>query len=359
MALDSNALAQLRWSIAKSRRRQETYLDTVGDSMVLAAQQVQDMRIELLERGPEISASERFVDFLIGLACSMGGELIEQGLVHFITWIVRFRPLAAVVGQGVGVNQPFQVITADAIKQAGRLEVNKANVGIAPGTAPESPYEKWFKRFAKEALGITLERAKGALSGTGGQRPSAPNEEKGGDTPGVALTDTVLSFIRQQQAAVSLVHDMLDLQVTSGLMDDKAVKGLSDMVNASLATNARGLDLRDVTELKHQLKRFFEACIWASLFPVKSWPEARTEISLTRGEVFYPYRIQPEVPPPQPLQRYWIARFQTLPTFPRYGPPTMRLREFFTDMDRKLTDGIVQVVRSPKQITTGNPQPEQ
>jgi len=358
MALDAAATFDLRSLIAKSQRQQELYLATIADAVLLAAEQVQDKRLDLLEQGAEVSASGLLIDFLFSLAFSFGSNLMKDGLANIITKVIRQRRLSAFRrGRKIifGKTTYDDIVAASGITRIRELPKSLEFAG--------TDYQL-FREFAKETLGLGLEKTKEKLkeAATKGTTVARPDQETGGDTPGVGLMDVVLSFVHQQQAAIDLSHDILDFQVTGGQLDDKTSQELLKFLDSSLETQKSASGFGDLSELKEQMKLFFEASIWATLGGARLWKDWEYD--------WFGRKVEAHIPAKKRLLEYWLARFGDMAKemgtepVPKWVPNQIRgvpvdpneyrrrqqLRSLFRTVDEalsKVSDPVIQLIRRP------------
>jgi hypothetical protein len=373
MALEAAATFELRWLIAKSRRRHETFQQTIADAILLASQQVQDTRLDLLERGPELSVSALFIDFLIAVSFNIGGPVIKEGLTNIIASFVaqRLKTFAAKPGKVIEI-VTLKQLTPERIANVRKGLVARVQKYEVPGGDPKSAPEEWrlFRELSKETVGFGLEKGKEALK-TEPKQTAPPGKEGGGDTPGVALMDTVLSFVREEQSAIDSSHDLDDFWVVSGLLSDAQAKSLTDFYSKEEKLE----DGRDLSLLKEKLKLFFEACIWANLFSARLWHQWRKEPHPLGARTSSPFpftavELGPEAP--KKLQEYWVERFDSVVksaniTAPNEPEPLgamfrrpiadrriPKLRDFFRSIDGmlKTPQDVARLIQPPSAAKT-------
>jgi hypothetical protein len=225
---------------------------------------------------------------------------------------------------------------------------------VLPKEGPE-PY-RLLREFGEEGgKSAIVDTAKGAIKKTKA-RPALPSQELGGDSPGVALMDVVLSWRRAQIWQTQVTHDKQDLEVADDLYDETAAAALKVFYEKELGKKQSGgpAEVPDFAALKDQTKRFYEACIWAILFAARFWTGLVEKHERDRL-LSWTTISQEEIPyPARQLQEYWISRFKLLPTFSKGNREDwVNLKFFLRELDQsialvELIDAAAELLRIPK-----------
>jgi len=291
--------------IARSHKLQDIYLDTIGEAVVLAAEQVQDKRLELIETPETVFAIDIIFDFFIGLALGgIASVLIRKGIGVILGRLLRFR--AAFIK------------LADLELDKLTVQVVKEEIGPEAAKALRQPLKKIKKgtkdyELYRKVAETAVERTKKAIEGAIEQKHQGKFTGAGwaGDSVGVGFINAVQTNISQQKAATRAIHDELSIVVQNDAIDASLLNDLRDF----LQTLVRVEEMVDLYELKTQLRLLDEAGIWSLLVDPDTIRSTRqipqydpgTLIggrSLRVGEVDVPrYNFRDD------LVKYWVSRF--------------------------------------------------
>lgn len=243
--------------IAKSRRRQEVYLQTIGDSVLLAAQQVQDKRLELLEQEPEITGTEVFFDIMLAVVFSsaVSGKLLKSFAKKLLDPIAR-TPLAfKILPKTERGLKFFNEIAGSQLGKVGTKEVTKEflekadlsglykNVVFEVAETAANSIRQIPKKFQK-----TVEQAPLIV----------------GDSAGVGIMNLVQIFVRDKIASINLSHDYLKIAVQEGVMDDDATNELLQFLDGNIKETIKEENY-SLGAIKGKFMLFYESCIWLML----------------------------------------------------------------------------------------------
>jgi hypothetical protein len=270
--------------IRAARAAQVERIQAVGDGAVLAAEQVQDQRLDLLEKGPEVELSDVIFDALLGLALMGVGkalvpvaESISRELAKSMTWYAsngKNPRFARLLGAGLRSIEP---------------ELANARLDAADIKRRHQQVRELLNTKIAEGLGALGERAKGVAE-EGVSLGTKRVELAATDSPGVAMLGAAQSFVSQQRYAVELFHDGFEAIVRSG------AAGPGDLTGIETATTPEVLD-QQVVEIRDRHKLLFEAALWVRLFNFDGQIRAGTFGRLEFAGL------------PAPLQRYLRRRF--------------------------------------------------
>src|SRR6266849_1615861 len=126
--------------IARSHQLQDGYLETIGDAVILAAEQVQDKRLELIETPETVSVSEMIFDFFLAFALGkIASLLISSGIQVILGRVLRFRA-AFVKLTDLPLNKLTVRVVKDEITKAAKA--TRRPIRIRKGTEDYTLYRK-------------------------------------------------------------------------------------------------------------------------------------------------------------------------------------------------------------------------
>ena len=291
--------------IRKSREQELLFLHTIRDAAILAGEQVQDKRLDLLENPPDVDANSFLTDFLIALALGPGvGLVIKAVTARGMRAILRNRSLN------------FDV-TDEGIKAAETVYAPKTEI-LARNLLDKrkKEFELWTKMaedIEKVGVDVTIERLKRVTT-------TGKSNSLGGDTASVAIRRAALSFVRLQEPVVVLIHEHYKDQVQSGDFDFTAETFISFLTNNLKFSDP--IKAKANSELERSLSLFFEACIWLLHFAQSggiSQQATETETIKTGGGPSAAHRQLEEfeeetittvtLSAKRPIVKYWLSRF--------------------------------------------------
>jgi hypothetical protein len=278
--IDRDTKVTILRQIALQRRRQELLLDTLGDAARLAAQQVQDKRIEILERKatPEFSWQSAIFEILLSFIpfSAIAGKFLSTVLTDVVNSVLRTRLGFALFSKSemglwlAGATQNMirqvesQATLNDFDKQLAIFGVRQTQSSFLQTENVRVFYSDFVNKLSDgNALLATATQVHSSLEKIGHW------ELKAEDTPGVAVADLALTFVRRQKAAQNLVLDSLALEVQNDLLDAEQAISLAEFLfqgNAYLDRVIQDLEL-----LKIRAARFLEMAIWNRFYPDVNW----------------------------------------------------------------------------------------
>jgi hypothetical protein len=239
--------------LSESKANDLLYVHTVRDAAMLAGEQVQDIRLTVLEKPPATASdSHILIDVLVSLALSPAAEF----LLRFVTesavgLLLAKRKLAE--GGGIDVSD----FADNEVKGSGTA----ADAFLARDSKAR---ELWNQRATDSVLvarDIVIEKVT-----TAGERSAAQLNDvvkaAAGDTASVTVRRCAMSFARQQERATSRAHDLLSARVSQGLVDAEAAALLKDAF-ASTGQLVTNQDPAGSDSVERRLSLLFEATIWA------------------------------------------------------------------------------------------------
>jgi hypothetical protein len=277
-------------------------IQAIVDGAVLAVDQVQDKRIDILAQGPEVEISDVIFDMLLGV-CFKG---VGKALVPITQSIASESAQAAAWYCRLAKSRPkFQ-----GLRFVARLASAEFAAKWGYGTKSEdATLTARTMADYNEALRGVLEPAIGAKLETGvnwvvGKLETAAKGESSSltrsvdleptDTPGVAVLGAAQTYASTQRAAIAMYHAGFEAIARASPDPDTIAQ-----IREAIALSELG---DEIVEIRDRHKMLFEAVIWAKLFGFDGSTEIKTAAwPFKRGLVL------PGVTPP--LLRYWRRRF--------------------------------------------------
>ena len=278
--------------IHQSASIQSERIQAIVDGAILAVEQVQDKRIDLLEQGPEVTISDVIFDVFLSV-CLIGvgkalvpiTESIARELAQTASYYGQIQASGKVTGLAKALRYAAIAVTADFKEeyQVGTItpeEVQKYNRYVREilTLAAEEKAEKAVK------MGIEKVKEHKSLTHAVDLEPT--------DTPGVAILNAAQSYASNQRAAITVHHAGFEAAVRSDANSETL-----ELIRKAVtwpALNEEIIVIRD----KH--KMLFEAVIWAQLFGLDKNPNIKRTS-------FQAHLDLPGVT--QSMFRYWRRRF--------------------------------------------------
>lgn len=267
-------LYSLVFEIRKAKAARLEGLQAIVDGAVLAVEQIQDKRIDLMEEGPEVTIDEIIFDFLLGLAVGQVGKslktITDSIAKQLADSVVEYASLAK--------NQRFASVLGSAIKLSDTEKFEK----LFGNSATITPivirnYNQAVREFTAESIGKDLEIATQRSLGTVKIEIPKSAEEAATkvitgktakevkleptDSPSVAMLSAAQAFVSKQRYIQTLAHDSMEIVVLSGLADSKKLYEIRKNVTLK-PLEASYETIRD------RNKMLFEAVIWARLLKI-------------------------------------------------------------------------------------------
>lgn len=276
-------------------------LQAVVDGAVLAVEQVQDKRIELLEKGPEVKVEDTVFDLFIGLALGQAGVALKTCTDSIAGELARAAARYAKLARKKDI---LKSLGTDALpRDAAAFEAlfRNASADRRVTASQVKDYATAVRSFVGTRVGAALDSAgekslgivKSGLPKTGGKRVDLEDT----DTPSVAILAAAQSFMSTQRLAQTLFHDALEVVVLTTPCDKSELDEMAqDMAPARL--DATYAQIRD----RH--KMLFEAVLWWRLFDISAGATLRRRWFLSGAAPMLDLGGAPA-----PLVRYWLHRF--------------------------------------------------
>lgn len=237
------------------------------DGAVLAAEQVQDQRLDVVETSPEVSTTEVVFDVLFTLAVnsSVAGRLLSNITTRLLRPVLRSSrvfaalPKFAVSRQG----QDLKWISSLTKRRGGREAARNTIRRFLTPTEERlniSLHNKVARLIYEGGPDVERNLVAAVKAGERVRNPRAAPVLSVGDSPAVSVLAAAQTYASQQRLAISLSHSIFELWLRLRLTDiEELAEFLTDEVTAEEA--AAGM----VTWRAHY-KLLYEAAIWAKLF---------------------------------------------------------------------------------------------
>lgn len=284
--------------IRQSAIRQIESAQAIMDGAILAAEQVQDKRLELLEQGPEVTGFDIFMDFALTfiLESPLAGKILRSITMTMLVprvkanIVAKTRALLMLTAKpkNLVLGKPFMIPEAiperiaashlaTQLKDLRSFEKNLLETGSEQGPYP---YLVALTKAAREAQ--PKDRRVPILEAS--------------DTPGVAILDVAQQYLSERRLSIQMEHSMFELWTQTGVMpvEDvyKTLRWESVTVNGNTFS---------VAQIKDRYKRYFELLIWTLLLYEK--PLTGKSITTPRQSFTLKGYVQPS------LIAYWLKRF--------------------------------------------------
>jgi hypothetical protein len=261
----------------------DAYFDTIGDAAALAANQVQDIRLEHLEKGPTVTPADVVLELLLAMALQhVGGVAVAAATRAVMTRVLASRrALLLVTGRtelGDRVAATYRAaelaryvelgVSPDVQFRKGTRGLRQLDQLVAEGDAAlretllrqgdqkalytDTPFE-----IADLGTKIVFNAARQVP-----QKPSRYTRLTSRDSPGVAVLDNAAQFLVRQKTLNKVLFDNAVHVVLLDLLSRDDVLVLIKQLEAYTSSLYGGQPL---TEIKQHYKIFFEACVWSRI----------------------------------------------------------------------------------------------
>ena len=272
--------------IRSSAAVQAERLQAIVDGAVLAVEQVQDKRIELLEKGPEVEISDVIFDMLLSV-CLMG---LGKALVPITESIAKNLVQVASFYGSLPSSRVGRVLAG----AAAFFDTKFASRSVSIGPNDITKYNAYVREVVTRGVNKALEKGTEKGLGSVEKRKPLTNEVdlEATDTPGVAILGAAQTYASSQRAANAIHHAGLEAVVRAGA-DSTLLAQIRDVVSYDPLPD-------EIVAVRDQHKMLFEAVIWSKLFGFDQ------SIHLKAASFSSDIEL-PGVKPP--LMRYWSNRF--------------------------------------------------
>lgn len=253
-----------------ARRQTEAYFDTIAHAAILAANQVQDKRLDFVEQPPSIQGSDLFFEVLLGIALesSVAGAIIRSVTKRIFERVLATRQVFLTLGgrSDFGEFLINEIAAAEAkwIAAGRRVTPGRRAALISyflRGNQGSDLYsDDVFQAIDRGAMVIHSAVKKAAVP-----LAKAPKARRllPADSPGTTVMDSALTYTLRQKTFSNIGFDQFDATV---LCDQIPADAYADLMT-QFAQYMQTLDERyGLNDIKRVYAEFFELSIWVSLF---------------------------------------------------------------------------------------------
>lgn len=265
------------------------------DGAILAAEQVQDKRLELLEQGPEVTGFDIFMDFALTfiLESPLAGKIFRAITTKMLVPRVRANQVAKAQAMRTLALKPGARLAGGRLRIPERLAAEQ----LARELKGLHSFEKiLFETGSEQGPYPYLVALTKAAREASSKARLVPILEAS-DTPGVAILDVVQQQLSERRLAIQIEHSMFELWVQTGVMSTEEIyKTLSW---EAMVVNGTAVS---IAEIRDWYKRYFELLIWTLLLYEKPLT-GKTRTSPQQSFLILKGYVQPS------LIEYWLKRF--------------------------------------------------
>lgn len=283
-------------ALLASRADQLDCILKLRESALLAVQQVNDVRITLLEQGPEPpSIGDVVFELYLSALLAVASPAVSASVKGILNSLLRTRLALRYMpktGEGATLDSWFDVKEWPETEQAKKKYLRDI---FEYGDHRE--VASLYRRDAEKLARSTYHKGKQAIESL--SNAGRPNPVSIDDSPSVALLRSILESSAIQAAAIRRWHDI----VLSRVLADNLSIDQTITVTKVLSAVRKDLDTATIAREAARMSILFEELIWISHF--------REEI----GTWKYPNRNDPELWSPAKkeavdhrLSEYWVGR---------------------------------------------------
>jgi hypothetical protein len=241
------------------------------DGAILAAEQVQDKRLDLLEQGPELTVSEVLFDMFLTMALesTIAGKVlagITKKLLKSALSSVRVfsvLPKFALSERGRNLKWLSQLMKERGGKQVARNTIKKFLTPSNELTIAQ--YNRTLQVLYQGGSNVEQNLTAIAKGGKAGAQQllfhgsNPPPVLSFGDSVSVSILSAAQVYASQQRLAIFLSHSTFEMWLRLDLVEIEDM----EMICKSEITDE---EVTSINTLRDQYKLLYEAIIWAKLF---------------------------------------------------------------------------------------------
>lgn len=313
-------------ALTESQRHQELYFDTLVDSAILAANQVQDIQAEIAKQGAKVSGGDIFFDVLISLTLSstIAGAILKRATSSILSRVLRTR-LAFYNLPKSAVGQAAQDRIASSIVASSRKVKLTSDFLTKQKDTITNLYSDRVTEVVDDAQKLLLTAAK-----TAGKKKRKTVKLPQTDSPSVAIMDMAMNFARRQKTMNNIVFDALMNFINSTNVSNKLLAVLIAEFQSHIEPIHEDFDL---SALRKQYKLYYEACIWTQII---NWDKFGVDIVRNPSDEATISGIPPA------FTQYAIHRF-LVPI--KSNQPIGEFKTFFEDAQGNQTVAVAKLMR--------------
>lgn len=300
----ANYVRLVRQSEAVTEARMDPFLD----GAVLAAEQVQDVRIAILEAPKAVTATEFWTEVAITL-------VVESNLAGKLVSLVAKQTL----GKLIRLNAVFYALPKSASGKALKVYADIYGPGVLKKGLPQIPgmaskdalklFQPRVRQFATVASQFNYTNATVKLLNQLRRPGALPRPDRllsATDSAGVAVVHAALEYATNMRLCNRFAHAVLEQAVWSVTTIEELVQIGTFLEWAELTDpDDREAFVLGQADIRRQIARFFETLLWARMYgfsTVETGGGNTPEISTQRDRPFPDVQVN--------LQDYWRDRFQ-------------------------------------------------
>lgn len=263
--LTAEQKAEVLALLGRSRQQDLLFLQTVRDAALLAGEQVQDVRLHLLENPPGTETRTFLIEVLLSLALGPAAGALTKALTKAgMGQVLKSRVLAWNIDAGGTIS--LRTLSRQGVVAATRVVAELDNATRL--LQRDAEIRRYWTTIARTVAGTStdeaVKRAKAAAGADGATGPAPGGGLDGGDTASVAVRRAGLAFARQQELVTIRAHEELAARVQFGkvrLNDFTAAKEF--LAEKLTPPNAGQLEIGSL-DAEANLSLAFEAAIWVA-----------------------------------------------------------------------------------------------
>lgn len=336
--------------IRQSAAVQEARMDILLDATVLAAEQVQDVRLVVLETPAEVSGWELWGEIALGflLDTKLAGKLLGLLTRKLIGQAVRTNTLFSVLPRSES-GKELAFYAKYAFRDRARRVVREGIPELKlPGLSDKdglSLYNASLQMFVAKGSGTLDDFANAALKAANARRKAGPPRTSDpipvADSAGVTVLSAAQDYARATRLGIRFRHAALESYVRRGASPASLALVAETVGWDGLDDGEQQAELMDLTTARNKYRLLLEALIWARLYDFTEAPPSprSNPVVLANQDLFHG--------PSGNLQKYWRARFQPLAdqylaskgatVVPGDNTQSLRLRKYFAAVSYQVT----------------------
>jgi hypothetical protein len=283
----------------RSEQIQLERLQCLADGALLGAEQVQDVRLDLLEQGPEVDTSAVIIDLFIGflLDSSIPGRLLKGFANTTCKRLVARSAIFKIDGK-LALEEADKEFAF--FKEFVSSKDAYSDIIESFNSAKYLNHAKGVRKLIELASNSDVQKDVTAtfktIRNVSNKRLIEKPLEIDGDTPGVSLVGSVQEFVAINRLLVKFQYRRMETFIRFDFMTGNEVRRFVTLAEFDPLESP-------LKEIRDQCKLIFEAIIWAGLF---QFNKDSREIILSK-DVFFREGIIKGID--ARLSNYWIRRF--------------------------------------------------
>jgi hypothetical protein len=300
--------------------------DTFLDAAVLAAEQVQDVRLQALEQPAELSGWDLWVQLaiLLALESNIAGALIKWACGSAVKGFIKSNTYFLSIA---GSRSGKQLAQAARDVASGKRRIKGASTARAvlgrgipsraiPGVDSKESlklYNETLQRMVRRGtesdidLANAVAQAAGKLKETGLPRRNDPLPQT--DSAGVSVLSAAQEYARITRLGIRIRHDRIEGFVRREATPADLATVIDVVGWEPLQPPGQGSDVAlSLTELRNKYRLLFEALIWARMYGFSEREPKSPNSWLPKFDSNDAAKPFPDIK--LPIQDYWFRRFE-------------------------------------------------